>query len=780
MEDGIVDSTVYSRYCNEIIHLLTWIDENEDSWFTEYGQGKYNELLVLRMGEKAKARRARIKAAWMAMLRNSRQSPIVHVESITPARIMVGFISQQANQKTLKPLSPAGYGGKRTAVFHLIRCHNGKGPTQDFQDEMTALWKGFSRTANKKKMRARRQPQVDNADGHGGGGDGSDSSSGSDVDDDEDDDDRDEFKEGKEPMSPELFRCVCKWLMEWGNLDGLFGALFIVLSWNLVCRGINTAKIRLSHLKWTVFDALQINFKHTKVDQRGDTKRKKRHLFSNVFEYYIDLPFLLGLYLACGFTFAQTRGRRLFPGGSKSQAKRMSSILQRVLKEHEQEVLAMGYDSIKDIGVHSIRKGAASYLASLPGGPPPAAICLRGGWTMGQIKDIYFHQMQAGDEFTGRCVCLLNMMSANFASSPAFFDETTDEDWIQTTVREVFPHFETAEGMGRISRMCLASLVHHRAEVLALDPNHIARTSISIFRDPSKMQLGIDKVQVIHAWESNRHLTGIPPHVKELVDLHSLKVEQSKLAGTIYDKVMEGMTAYFEARRIGGGDMTEARMKEMMASVCQANVEDLALRLEAKLKSLADTFETYGAGNSNRPGDGRATGPRMMNAPRAQDTFLIRTNLRGELSRLPNDFQFPKGGMYDCWVQWNVGHIERSIPPLRSLTPREFQFIDDIAKTDSEKRSQRGPSKGKDKRRPSRKTYSDMKFLCNFIQSKAGDAGTDTSDRSLDNVRKMFDAAAKELLTPGERNQRIDQFKWRTMVTRIRKKLKAQQRGAAG
>jgi hypothetical protein len=80
-------------------------------------------------------------------------------------------------------------------------------------------------------------------------------------------------------------------------------------------------------------------------------------------------------------------------------------------------------------------------------------------------------------------------------------------------------------------------------------------------------------------------LTGIPPHVKELVDLHSLKVEQSKLAGTIYDKVMEGMTAYFEVRRIGGGDMTESRMKEMIASACQQNVEDIARCFEEKLKS---------------------------------------------------------------------------------------------------------------------------------------------------------------------------------------------------
>jgi hypothetical protein len=49
---------------------------------------------------------------------------------------------------------------------------------------------------------------------------------------------------------------------------------------------------------------------------------------------------------------------------------------------------------------------------------------------MGQVKDIYFNQMQAGDEFTGWCISLLNILSANFASSPAFFDENTDKEVI--------------------------------------------------------------------------------------------------------------------------------------------------------------------------------------------------------------------------------------------------------------------------------------------------------------------------------------------------------------
>jgi hypothetical protein len=52
MEDGIVDTGVYSRYCNKIIHFATWIRENEVSWLTEYGMGKIDKLVVSREDEK--------------------------------------------------------------------------------------------------------------------------------------------------------------------------------------------------------------------------------------------------------------------------------------------------------------------------------------------------------------------------------------------------------------------------------------------------------------------------------------------------------------------------------------------------------------------------------------------------------------------------------------------------------------------------------------------------------------------------------------------------------
>jgi hypothetical protein len=366
--------------------------------------------------------------------------------------------------------------------------------------------------------------------------------------------------------------------------------------WNLVYRGNNTAQIRFSHLKWNVFDALTVNFKRTKTDQKGDQKRKKRHVFSNSLEYYINLPFLLGLYLSSCFNYEQTRGRWLFPGGSLNQAKRISSILSKVLKEHEQQVLNMGYDSITDIGVHLIWKGVASYLASLPGGPSPAAICVRGGWTMGQVKDIYFHQMQVGDEFTGRCVSLLNMMSAEFATLPAFFKDDTDDGLIVDTVKTVFPHFQNVGGMRRILRMCTASLIHHQETVQGFDSNHIARTII-IFRDPSLMEPVVNKVTTIKAWESTHHLTGMPSHVKELVNLQALREEQMKLADMIFTKVMGGLADYFDTRQIGSGEMTEAHIKELIGAACKQNVDKLVTRVETTVDSLKTAFQACSFGD---------------------------------------------------------------------------------------------------------------------------------------------------------------------------------------
>jgi hypothetical protein len=196
--------------------------------------------------------------------------------------------------------------------------------------------------------------------------------------------------------------------------------------------------------------------------------------------------------------------------------------------------------------------------------------------------------------------------------------------------------------------------------VLAFDANHIAKT-ISIFRDGSKMEPVIDKIMVIKAWECTRHLTGMPSHVRELVDLQALRVEQSKLSDVIFTKVMGGLAKYFDTWRIRSGEMPEARIKELIVLACKANMDKLVKRvLETTVNSLKTMFEECSVG----------TGPPVRqdaeeDAVVVHDaTYMLQTNSRGEISMLPNNFQFPKAGIYDCWVQLNVGNSVRQIPPL--------------------------------------------------------------------------------------------------------------------
>jgi hypothetical protein len=126
---------------------------------------------------------------------------------------------------------------------------------------------------------------------------------------------------------------------------------------------------------------------HKDATDGGSKATKARDLCSTPFKACVDFNFLLGLHLAPNFSFLQARGRKLFPGSSKSQSARVSALLRKVLKELEEKVISMGYVSANNVGLNSIQKGASLHLA--PGGPQPAAMCLWGGWSMGQIRDVF-------------------------------------------------------------------------------------------------------------------------------------------------------------------------------------------------------------------------------------------------------------------------------------------------------------------------------------------------------------------------------------------------------
>jgi hypothetical protein len=208
--------------------------------------------------------------------------------------------------------------------------------------------------------------------------------------------------------------------------------------------------------------------------------------------------------------------------------------------------------------------------------------------------------------------------------------------------------------MDRILRISLASLIHHQEKVMAFNANQIAR-SIPIFCDLSTIETVFDKIKVIQTWDSRLSVvTGVPPHIKELVDLEALQKVHSELSNKVYEKVMNGLREYFEVQQIGGGQLTEARIRDMITERCRQTAKDLANRIKVKLDLL----------------DGRV-GLQRNGRVQQRETYRICTNTLGQLTRLPDNFQFPKENAFNCWKQWNIGSKERQIQPLRLVDVNE-------------------------------------------------------------------------------------------------------------
>ena len=167
--------------------------------------------------------------------------------------------------------------------------------------------------------------------------------------------------------------------------------LFFVISWNFACCSNNTAEVYILDINWAAsFDTFDIYFAHTKTDQTGSDAKYPCHLFANRSNLLVCPVFALGLHFSCNFNTPVDISSLLFPG--TDQHTWCGKLLIKCLKKHVLENEALGY-CVEDLGMHSIWKGAVSYLASLVCGPPT---CIWAGWTMVKVRDVYMQYMASG------------------------------------------------------------------------------------------------------------------------------------------------------------------------------------------------------------------------------------------------------------------------------------------------------------------------------------------------------------------------------------------------
>jgi hypothetical protein len=428
------------------------------------------------------------------------------------------------------------YNGKRSAAFHLFRLHNKVGFDNNFKLSLNMYYKGFYRTLRQGRSipsRGRRpREQRGNQDD---GNEEEDLFSAWNAD------------EAKHPMSVELLKALLGWLLHWNTIDGVFAHCYLLLTWNLCCRVESTALIKMEDISWSsAFDAFSVKFAHTKTDQLGEHAKHERHIYANP-SYPLVCPLLsLTFYFTCCFN-AQNLPRDcfLFPG--PAQQGRFSKILQKILKRNEAAVQALGFQ-LKDIGTHSIRKGASTYLTSLVGGPPAAAIMVWEGWSMGNVKDRYFKYADMGDQYVGQCLTLTPVLLDTLASSPPYFcvEHNSDLDvWVCKACDSQFHALNRIPGFSRMVWMCLASLIYHQRWIeRTFYVNHVIRLCASVLRsnEASKRLAMGNFIQVTFPWNDREHVyTGVPPHCVLLQQLSRISSSQQNLLDIFVDNVVTGL-----------------------------------------------------------------------------------------------------------------------------------------------------------------------------------------------------------------------------------------------
>ena len=714
IRDNIISPNTHKTYLRDLLQLLRWVQINENDWLTEHGNNCLTTIIVRVENETDQQYRTRSTTKFEALLRESSTHAVAHLDRIDPETYVKFILTLRHPSGAF--LSRSAYGNKRAALNHFFRLHNRIGFDNNFKAELTNMFKGLYRQI----ALGRRAQQRRNVNNNG----------------------VENTREGKAAMSVLLYTSLCEWLLKWGTSDGIFAYCYLILSWNLACRCNNTARIKFTDIDWSQsFDSFSILFSQTKTDQFGEEAKYPRHIYANPMNPLVCPVLGLAIYLSSCFHARVRIDNYLFPG--ESQDARFAVILQRIVNEKWAQISQIGYQR-GDIGTHSIRKGAVSYASSLPGGPSAASVCIRAGWTMGKVNDIYMRYVSSGDQFVGRCLSLLSVLRVDFASSPPFFIDS-QQDWIDNTRKLQFKSVGLINGMEKITTMCLASILYHynwTVEFLAV--NNLFITASYIHRT-QELVAHQDSVKVTHPWnDSIHHFSGIPPHVVTMQEILKVQDQQEGLAGDITSRI----EILLQRMGIDGTRMSEQNMTAMFDSL-RLQVEQVSVQLQNGINA---PLHLEAAEGGNLVAD--------------RNVFTLHM-YDGTFKRIPLDWRFPRCNICELWRHWWIGNTVRNIPPLRCLEASDVNHLDHIELSEEELHGRTGNFRNQ--RRMARKTLCDMKFIMRYTLGKIEERNALPEQITPVTVDQMFHDVA-DLFNTSERSAQI---RWESVVRRVRRERRA-------
>lgn len=623
----------------------------------------------------------------------------VYLSKIDPAQDFVKYLLTLSNTK--ESIYLKSYGSHRSALNHLFtQCE--VIPSPEFTLKLQKAMRGLNNSA----ARARGRIGAN-------------------------------LREGKEPLPYNLYCAICRWLMESEDSEGVWAHCFLTLTWNLMCRSKNTVHVMREHISWTD-DAMQVQFAHTKKDREGRNGGWKRAIFANPFKPEICCPSSVARFLAMNPTVAHGP---LFSGSR--QYDRFRKILERVLRAHEEEVRSFGVLP-EDIGVHSIRKGAATYASNISTSNATfAAVCHRAGWSMGGTKDRYLQFEAAGDQVVGRTVAGLEVHTFRFLVSPPHFQlrdpnetvDTTDDESadgrattchlvVDEAISEVFGPIP--EKWNLLSWYLLACLLYNRKFMRQVCHPQSRLMGSRLFQRGRFNELeqatgicfpGDEKNEKQNLWQIV--FTGMTP----MAICFNLHQKTLNAIDRVPNEVAKFVTDELNKRELGGGNLT---------------IECLREELMQPFRKILERIER---GSSLHH----------------EDTATTKTSAFDALCTAPpaNYVLNPKLACLDAWLAWHHGvDIVRKTGEVAARTqPWKTLKLSQLKPTPMEK-----------------KKFYALKHMCNAFDKAIGSEALDLKKLpSHFNSDKVQAALAPLALTQKGRKRRLDQLAWVTVAGHLRK-----------
>jgi hypothetical protein len=451
--------------------------------------------------------------------------------------------------------------------------------------------------------------------------------------------------EGKLPLNFQSYKMLARKTLDC-NKDfelGIFGHLFLVLCWNLIARCNSVATLLFRHISWEN-DAMIVVFPTHKGDQEGRNALPK-HVFANPDNPEICPILALAIFV---FTIGHRRqGSRtgLFNSDDDEGAveARFTKFLRSLIDDNEQALLDFGLEA-QELGTHSFRKGIATFLCGMPGGPTAIAIYLRAGWSLGNVQQRYILAGDGGDQVCGRAATGLKITDPSFAALPPHFDLTNGPPLTVEQWDEVLPGYSSfyPNKFKPVLTYLLASLVYHRDFLQQrLHPSHplfhqrVWRSGILV-QLQSKVLCGrfINEVSGLEA-------SGVPPHIviaNQLMKVEArLKAVEEDLLKRI-EELPEALKRSIMENFVVNGTVPITRHD--VEAIVNHIVNNSTSQLIAAFQALAQSTQTAQSGSVH----GSVGGGMAQNGSLEGDTGRKYASFvwNGRFHPVPEGFEFPR------------------------------------------------------------------------------------------------------------------------------------------